>query len=283
MSASGAALSFGVATAEETAVAAQGRLWWRALRFWIFRWRRTWRASLAGNFVYPLVYLAAMGVGLGHLVNHHLAGTAHNAIGGVGYLSFVTPGILAGSMMTIGLQEATYPVMGALRWDRAYLSQLASPLTVRDIARGHLLFLALRAMIASSVFVAIAAGFGALHSLEAILAVPVSVLVALAFGAPIAAFAVTQETDSSFAVIQRLGIVPLFLFSGSFFPISELPAVLRALAIATPLYHGVALVRSCTLGTLLHEGNAAHLAYLVVLAAIGVVVAQVTYRRRLSQ
>ncbi len=260
----------------------EGRLWWRALRFWVFRWRRTWRASLAGNFVYPLVYLAAMGIGLGHLVNHHLAHGGAGEIGGLSYLAYVAPGILAGSMMSIGVQEGTYPVMGALRWDRAYLGQLASPLTVRAIVRGHLAFLALRAAIAAAVFVAIAAGFGALRSAESVVAVPVSVLVALAFGAPLAAFAVTRETDASFSTVQRLVIVPLFLFSGSFFPVALLPSGLRALAVLTPLYHGVALTRACTVGGLVSVANALHAGYLGAMATIGVAVAQRTYRRRLA-
>ena len=257
-------------------------LWWRSLRFWMYRWRRTFRAGLAGNFVYPAVYLAAMGIGLGHLVNHHLAAHANAAIGGVSYLVFVAPGILAGSMMQIGVQEATYPVLGALRWDRAYLGQLASPLAVGDIVRGHLSFIAVRAAIASTVFLALAAAFGALRSPEALLAVPVSVLIALAFGAPIAAFSVTRDNDAAFTTIQRLGIVPLFLFSGSFFPIRLLPAGLRALALVTPLYHGVALVRSCTLGHLDVLANLAHGLYLVALAMIGVAVAGRTYERRLA-
>ena len=261
-----------------------GALSWRALRFWCFRWSRTWRSTLAGNVVYPLVYLAAIGIGLGHLVNHHLA-AEHGAgtIGGVSYLAFVTPGILAASMMQIAVHEATYPVMGAMRWDYAYLGQLASPLRIGDIVIGHLGFIGVRALFASSFFLIVAAGFGALSSPEAICGVPIAVVVALAFGAPVAAFAVTRDNDSAFSSIQRLGVVPLFLFSGCFFPISELPAVLRVLAMGTPLYQGVVLERACSLGTLGAPGNFAHAAYLVVMAGGGFAIARHTYRRRLGR
>lgn len=257
---------------------------WRALRFWCFRWSRTWRSTLAGNVVYPLVYLAAIGIGLGHLVNHHLAvehGTG--AIGGVSYLAFVTPGILAASMMQIAVHEATYPVMGAIRWDYAYLGQLASPLRIGDIVVGHLGFIGVRALFASSFFLAVAAFFGALSSPEAALGVPIAIVIALGFGAPVAAFAVTRDNDSAFSSIQRLGVVPLFLFSGCFFPISELPVVLRVLAVCTPLYQGVVLERACSFGTLGTPANLVHAAYLVVMAGGGFLVARRTYRRRLGR
>ncbi|MDA8296178.1 MAG: ABC transporter permease [Actinomycetota bacterium] len=257
---------------------------WRALRFWCFRWSRTWRSTLAGNVVYPLVYLAAIGIGLGHLVNHHLAAD-HGAgtIGGVSYLAFVTPGILAASMMQIAVHEATYPVMGAIRWDYAYLGQLASPLRIGDIVFGHLGFIGVRALFASSFFLAVAAAFGALSSPEAIVGVPIAIVVALAFGAPVAAFAVTRDNDSAFSSIQRLGVVPLFLFSGCFFPIGELPEVLRVLAVCTPLYQGVVLERACSLGTLGAPENLAHGAYLLVMATGGFLVARRTYQHRLAR
>lgn len=258
------------------------RLWWRGLRFWCYRWRRTWRTGLAANFVYPVVYLAAMGLGLGQLVDHHLHATGGNAaLGGVSYLLFVTPGILGGSMMQIAVNETTYPVMGGLRWDRAYFVQLATPLRVADIVAGHLGYLAVRVLMASSVFLAIAAAFGALGAPSAALAVPVSLLAALAFGCPVAAFSVTRENDGAFAAMYRLGVVPLFLFSGSFFPIRELPGALQAVALATPLYHAVALERACTLGRFT-IADVAHAGYLLGLALAGFLVARVTYRRRLT-
>lgn len=268
----------------EGAPPAGGRpLWWRALRHWSFRWRRTWRGSLAANLAYPVLYLAAMGVGLGGLVDHHVAGHAAAAgLGGVSYLDFVTPGILAGSVMQIGVHESTWPVMGGVRWERTYFSQLASPIGPVDAFLGHLAFLAFRALVAAALFVAIAWGFGALPSPEAVLAVPIAVVVAVAFGAPIAAFAVTRENDSAFSTIQRLVIVPLFLFSGSFFPIAQLPAFLRVLALCTPLYHGVALERAATLGRLFTPVSLVHLAYLVGLTLLGIRLAGPAYRRRLT-
>ncbi|MDA8034330.1 MAG: ABC transporter permease, partial [Actinomycetota bacterium] len=255
--------------------------WVRALGYFLFRWRRTFRSTLAGNFVYPVLYLAAIGVGLGGLVDHHLHGGATAAgLSGGSYLAFVTPGLLAGSVMQIALGESTYPVMGAIRWERSYETMLATPLEVTDVLLGHLAFVAVRVLTAAVVFVAVAAAFGALASPEAVLAVPVAVLVGAAFAAPLMAFSVTRERDLAFSTLQRLVIVPLFLFSGSFFPLRQLPGILQGLAEATPLYHGVALARTAMLGTPWRLADVGHAGYLVVLTAIGYVLARRTYRRR---
>lgn len=256
---------------------------WRAFRYWTFRWRRTFRSSLAVNFAYPVLYLTAIGVGLGGLVDRHVGRHAHAAgLAGGSYLVFVVPGLLAGSVMQIALSESTYPVMGAVRWERSYHAMLATPLSVADVLLGHLCFVALRVATAASVFLAVSAAFGGVRSPEAVLAVPVAVLTGLAFAAPVAAFAVTRESDVAFSTLQRLVIVPLFLFSGSFFPLRYLPGALQAVAEATPLYHGVALARAATLGHLDQLSTLGHLGYLAGLALAGYLAARRTYRRRLA-
>jgi lipooligosaccharide transport system permease protein len=127
--------------------------------------------------------------------------------------------------------------------------------------------------------------FGAAESPLVVLAIPAAVLTGMAFAGPIAAFSATQKTPSKFAAIFRFGITPLFLFSGTFFPISSLPTALQALAWLTPLFHGVALTRGLSLGTLLDEPVAAaiHVIYLTTLAGVGAWATVVTIRRRLVQ
>lgn len=115
--------------------------WWLAFGYFVLRWRRTFRSTLAGNFVYPALYLAAIGIGLGHLVDRHVSAHAAAAeLEGGSYLAFVAPGILAGSVAQLALHESTWPVMGALRWERSYQAMLATPLSVTDVLRGHLAF-----------------------------------------------------------------------------------------------------------------------------------------------
>jgi lipooligosaccharide transport system permease protein len=183
--------------------------------------------------------------------------------------------------MQIGGNEAMYPVMAAIKWLRTYFAMLATPLTVIDVLIGHLAWIALRLVMVTSIYLAIMAAFGTVHSALAILALPVGVLTGLAFAAPIAAFAATQQNDTGFSTIYRFGLIPLFLFSGTFFPIDQLPGWLQPLALATPLYHGVALCRGLVLGPVALGPAAVHVTYLVVLTVVGFGLATGTYRRRL--
>jgi lipooligosaccharide transport system permease protein len=133
-----------------------------------------------------------------------------------------------------------------------------------------------------TIFLAIMAAFGAIRSPWAVACLPVAVLTGLAFATPLDAFAVTQEkNDQAFNVIFRFGMIPLFLFSGTFFPITQLPAWIRPVAYATPLWHGVALCRSLSLGTADLTGALGHLGYLAAIVVLGLAAGQRTYRRRL--
>lgn len=247
----------------------------RSYEYWVTSYRRVWRGSVVSSVLNPVLYLTALGVGLGKLVNHG----AHPL--GVSYVAYVAPGMLAAAGMQIASFESTYPVMAGIRWTRVYHAMLATPLRIRDIVLGHQLYVASRVATSSGVYLIALAAFGALRSWWAILAWPVTILVGLAFSAPIAAFAARAPKDSWFAALFRFGIVPLFLFSGTFFPITRLPQGLRELAYVTPLWHGVDLARHLTLGTVTWGMALVHVAYLAALAAIGLVLAQRSYTKRL--
>ena len=253
-------------------------LTWSAFRCWLLRYRRIWRSSVWSSVLGPVFYLGAMGFGLGSLVNKH--GTA--SLGGVSYLAFVAPAILASSAMNTGMQEASWPVFGSLKWNKVYVGAQASPLRPEDIFRGHLMFMTMRLAMNAAVTIVFMWAFGAVRSAWVVVAWPVAVLTGVAFAAPIAAFAVLAKNELSFVYIFRFGMMPLMLFSGTFFPLSQLPEGLRAVAYATPLWHGVALCRALSLGSGLSPlGALGHAAYLAVLAAIGIWAAGRTYRRRL--
>jgi lipooligosaccharide transport system permease protein len=251
-------------------------LWARSLGYWLYQYKRTWRGSITTSFLYPVLYLSAIGVGLGSLVNHH----AHT-VQGVKYIDFLAPGLMAATAMQIGGNEAMYPVMGAIKWMRTYFAMLATPLGVVDVLIGHLAWIALRLTAVSGIYLAIMALFGTVHSPFALLAVPAGVLTGMSFAAPIAGFAATQTNDAGFSALYRFGLIPLFLFSGTFFPVSQLPGWLQVVAEATPLYHGVALCRALTLGHLDAGPDLAHGAYLVILLILGYALARRTFRQRL--
>jgi lipooligosaccharide transport system permease protein len=249
----------------------------RELRYWLTNYRRTWRGSIYSSVLSPLLYLGAMGIGLGTLVDAH--GTAR--LGGLSYLAFLAPGLLAAAAMQAAVEESTYPVLGSVKWRRTYYAAAASPLRPADLFHGHLLFTTMRLAMNSAIFLAVMAAFGAIASPWALAALPAAVLTGLAFAAPVEAWAITVTKDTSFALIFRFGLIPLFLFSGTFFPITQLPAWLRPLAYLTPLWHGVALCRSLTLGTASPGGALAHVAYLVAVAAVSIAAGNRSYARRL--
>lgn len=250
-------------------------------RYFAVRYLRTWRGSLTTTILYPTLYLLAMGVGLGHLVDAHLAAAGETArLGSVTYVQFLAPGLLAATAMQWGANESMYPIMAGLKWLKTYHAIIATPVEVTDLVWAHLAWVGTRVAGSAALFLAVMAAFGDVVSPYGVLALGVAVLVALAFGAPVAAFTATQETDTGLALIYRLGLVPLFLFSGTFFPISQLPGGLQAVARLTPLYHAVALSRSLVLGQL-HPADLAHLAYLLGLLAVGTLLARAAFRRRL--
>jgi lipooligosaccharide transport system permease protein len=249
----------------------------RSFRYQLTAYRRTWRSSIYSSVLGPLFYLGAMGWGLGSLVDRH--GTAR--LGGVSYLEFVAPAVLAVGAMQTAIGESTFPVFGSIKWNRAYIAAVASPLRPADIFRGHLLFMTMRITMNAAVFLVVMTAFGAVRSPWVIAALPVAVLTGVAFAAPIAAWAVTVTNEMSFNYVFRFGMIPLTLFSGTFFPLSQLPAWLRPVAYATPLWHGVALCRALSLGRVDVAGALGHVAYLAVLAAVGIMAAGRTYRRRL--
>ena len=226
----------------------------------------------------PLLYLGAMGAGLGTLVNRHAGGTL-----GVPYLDFIAPGLLAATAMQTAFGEALYPVLGSVKWVQNYFAAAASPLRPADVFRGHLLFVTLRLAMNCGIFLAVIAAFGALRSALAILALPAAVLTGLAFAPALMGWAVTRTRDTSFSVLMRFLMLPLFLFSGTFFPITQLPGWLQPVAYVTPLWHGVELCRTLSLGTTDLGGAAVHAGYLLAFAAAGCVFAARTYRRRLNE
>lgn len=251
----------------------------RAVAHWITQYRRTWRGTAISSVLEPFAFLAAMGLGLGALVD---GGSGSATLpGGISYLEFVAPGLLAAGAMNTASFESTYPVMGAIKWHKQYLAMLATPLRVVDVLTGHLLFVVLRLMITTTIFLAVIFVFGAVRSPWALLAMPVAVLTGFAYATAIFAFSARQDSDAGFAMLYRFVIVPMFLFSGTFFPISQLPDWLEPLAWVTPVWHGVDLCRDLALGQVEAASAALHVGYLVAWTVLGFLLAHWSFRRRL--
>lgn len=245
------------------------------------QYRRTFRSSVFSSFLSPVLFLTAMGLGLGSFVSS----SAVDDIGGVSYLVFLAPGLLAATAMQSASFEATFPIMGGLVWNKVFHAMYATPISARDIALGNLAWIGARLILISAVFTLVMFLFGAVSSPLVVLAIPAATLTGLAFAAPIAAFSATQKTPDRFTAIFRFGITPLFLFSGTFFPLESLPEAVRPLAWITPLYHGGVLTRGLSLGTALDDPRLTlvHLGVLVAFIAVGAWAMVRTIDRRLAR
>jgi lipooligosaccharide transport system permease protein len=248
----------------------------RAYEHWLAQYKRVWRGTLGTSIVNPLLYLAGLGVGLGTIVDR-----SQNAPGGVPYLDFIAPGLLAAAAMQTAATESSWPVLGAIKWTRTYFAMTATPLTERDVLIGHQLFVVTRVLTAGAGYLLVVALFGAVDSWLGLLAIPVAVLIGTAFSTPLAAYAASRESEASFPPLFRFVIVPMFLFSGTFFPVSQLPLAFELAAYVTPIWHGVELCRGLMLGTIDLLPALGHVAYLLAWTVGGLVCARRSYRRRL--
>ncbi|MEV5966112.1 ABC transporter permease [Kribbella sp. NPDC051952] len=249
----------------------------RQFDYWVTVYKRTWKGTLVSSFLLPLLYLASMGVGLGSFVDKNGTG----ALGGVSYLQYIAPGLLASTALQIAVGEATYPVMSGLKWQKFYHSMIASPLRPADVVYGQLAFIAFRVLSSCTVFLVVITLFGGMRSPLGALGLLVALLVGMAAAAPVAAYATLLDNDAGFAMIFRFGVVPAFLFSGAFFPVSQLPNWIEWLAYVSPLWHGVDLCRSLSLGTVNPWLAVVNIVYLLAWCVVGTRLAVRGFSRKL--
>ena len=223
-------------------------------------YRRTWKGTAVSTFLSPVLFLTAMGLGLGTLVNRN-AGL--DSLDGLSYISFLAPGLLAANAMETGASQSAWPVMAGIKWLKTYHAALATPVGVRDLVAGNLAWTAARLAMGAVVFEVISALFGAIPLGAGMLAVLPAILTGLAFAAPVTAYTARSDEEARLTTLFRFGIMPMFLFSGTFFPVSQLPGWLQPVAYATPVWHGVELCRVVALGTASSWPLAAHVLYLV--------------------
>ena len=237
--------------------------------------RKLWfKGWLISSVVMPALYLSALGVGLG--------GAIKGDVEGLSYLHFLAPGLLCASLMQQAAGDSMWPVLGGIQWDGRYLAMTATPLAPRDVHLALLLWVSLRTAASGAIFLVIAAVLGGLASPWAVLAVPAGVLTALAFASVLSGVAIRQRDDNALALIFRIGIMPVFLFSGTFFPTRLLPAGIRPLAWLSPLFHGVELARHAATADPHWFADLGHVAVLVLVIGAGSAWGRRGYERRLA-
>jgi Nod factor-specific ABC transporter NodJ protein len=248
-----------------------------AFRYWLKLYSRTWRGTIVISVANPLLFLLGIGVGLGHLVNEGHSAT----LGGVSYSDFFAPGLLAASAMQTGFIEGGGRVATAAGSSGAYRAATTTPLEPDEIMAGHLLFVAFRLITSSAAFLVVMEVFGVTAGWWGMAVWPAALLTGLAFAAPVAAWAVTVRSFTKVNAFYRFVLLPMYMFSGTFFALNELPHGIRLIASVLPLAQGVALCRSLSLGTATLPAVLGHVAYLFVFVVAGVVAARVTYRKTL--
>ncbi|WP_307857002.1 ABC transporter permease [Pseudarthrobacter albicanus] len=228
----------------------------------------------------PVAYLFAMGVGLATLVEANGA----PGFGGVSYLVFIAPALLVSAAVMTGASEFTFPVMDGFKWRRVYYGPHASPLTPQQIAAGQIIAVTVRFVLQSALFFAVIALFGASPGGWGAVSIVVATLAGLSFGLPLMAYAASITDDKGqFAMVMRFVVTPLFLFSGTFFPLDTLPPAVRWIGWISPIWHGTQLGRVFTYGyqepPLL---TAAHLVFLLALSAAGWTLTRRQFARRMG-
>lgn len=240
-------------------------------------YRRTFRGSVVSTFLNPVLYLLAMGVGLGKLVD---AGTGSSTLA-LPYLTFLAPGLLAATAMTTAASDSSFPVMAGIKWRKTYEAVLATPLGVGDLVGGHLGWIAIRLTFVTFVYSMVMTGFGATTVVEGLVSVPPAVLTGMAFAALVTAYTAKIKDEQWLSNLFRFGITPLFLFSGTFFPITQLPGWLQPVAYVTPLWHGVSLCRGLALRVDFTVDPWISVGYLTALVVLGTFLATRQMTKRL--
>lgn len=244
---------------------------------------RNYRSTLIATAIgTPFVYLFAFGIGIGTLVNANLG---PNAVDGVSYLTFVAPALICMSVVGIASMEFTYPILLGFKWNPTFIGMNSAPLSGRQIIDGIVLFVILRMSIPAVVYFVVMAVFGAVPSGFGPGVILTSILAGLALGTPIMAYSASITEDrGQFAVLQRVIVLPLSLFSGTMFPLDQLPVYLQWIGWLSPIWHGTELGRQFTYGATepiwLTVG---HVVYLVVLAVGGWMLAVRIATRRLDK
>lgn len=241
------------------------------------RTRHVWLSSVAAGLASPTLFLFAIGAGLGSQIDD----AELVALGVDRYIDYIGPGVLVVTAMQVASTEAMWPTMGLLRWEGVYKGILATPITSGELGVAHVMWIGFRAFVSALCFLVVLGVAGALGSWLAIFIPAVAVLVAWVHAGPITAVTVGLQHEDLYALIGRVVIFPLFLFSGAFFPVDDMPAGVAAFARLTPSWHGVEAARHLATGDL-RVATAGHIGFLLVLSLVGFVLVHRKFRKHLE-
>ena len=216
----------------------------RAFRVWqrhFTVYTKLYKSSIALNFVEPILYLSALGLGLGAFVKE---------INGMPYINFIAPGIIASSSMFAAIYECTYGTYVRMTYQKTFDAILATPVNIDDLVTGELMWGASKSLLYGTIIIIVISLFGLVKSPLIILAIPLLFISGLIFAEISVIFTAVVPGIDSFNYFYTLFMTPMFLFSGIFFPLDTLPPIISRIAFFTPLYHLVNICRSLSQGNL---------------------------------
>jgi lipooligosaccharide transport system permease protein len=234
------------------------------------------------GLVSPAFFLGLLGVGLGSLVDERQGQGTNAALGVDSYLEFIGPGLLAISAILWSFGQSLWPTAATVQWDKTYVLTAVTPVSKAEIAIAHVAWIVLRFIVAATLFTGVLAVAGAASSWWAVFAPLAAGLTVAAISSSVCAFTIRQDDENLFPMLLRMGAIPMFLFSGAFFPLSEMPAAVAWLSRLFPGWHGVELCRDLTSGSFDPIFTTIHVVYLLGLTAIGMAAVISGFEKRLS-
>lgn len=252
----------------------------RAWEYLVRQWRPYFWSGAVEAVGGPLLYLAALGLGMGTLVNRN--GSA--ALGGVPYVDYIAPALLCAAALQIAFSECSFATFGRIKWRRTLWGITSTPITPEIAADAHVLYVSTRLGLSAVLYYLVLLAFDVAGGPAGVLMIPIAVLSAMSVGVWLLALSATINDDAAvaFNLVLRFGVIPATLFSASFFPIEQLPWIVRPLAWVSPLWHGNELARDAALGGLPAWRVALHLVVLLALTTAGFALARKQFRKRLA-
>ena len=244
----------------------------------MWKWRR---AIITDGLGSPILYLTSIGLGVGSLVNANLGPTG---IDGVPYLVFLAPALITAAAMQGVMNEIMFPTLAGFLWDKGFFAMRATPISGGQIADGLLLAATARIVFTSVVYWLVLLAFGAVNWSSALTLIPVAILAGISWGAAMLAATANVKDDSGFiSLAMRIVIMPMFLFSGTFYPLTTLPLAVQWIGWISPLWHATELGRWLSYGMAMPPWQVAvSLAYLLALGVLGLILARRRFERRLT-
>lgn len=232
------------------------------------------------SFANPLLYLVAIGIGVGSLVD---ANTGGAGINGVPYLTFLAPALLATASIQAALDETSFPTLEGFVWDKSFFGMNSTQLTAGQIVDGVLIAAFIRSVVTSGAYLVVLLFFDAVPFESIPLLFAIASLAGVAFGAVmLAATAFVKEDDGYFAVVYRFIVAPMFLFSGTFYPLEMMPGFLQWIGWISPLWHSTNIARALSFGLEVPGWlMLIHLIFLFACVFIGLAIAKWQFERRL--